>query len=162
MLKHSSRIALVASAAMGLALLTGCAVSVPLQPTEVSNQAKAFAAPASGKAGIYVYRQDVNLDQTLKKDVYIDGICLGQSAPGVFFYTEVEGDKTHSVATEGAFTPNEVEVYTESGKLYFFEQEMKFGILVASASINQVDERTGKEEVTRCQQAVPGTCSESY
>ena len=40
--------------------------------------------------------------------------------------------------------------------------EMKFGILVASASINQVDERTGKEEVTRCQQAVPGTCSESY
>ena len=158
MLKHLTLI----GAAVGLAILTGCTASVPTYSTEVANQSKEFISPTNEKAGIYVYRRAGYFGRAIKKDIYVDGVCLGETAPGVFFYTEVEGDKTHSVATEGAFTPNEVEVYTESGKLYFFEQEMKFGILVASASINQVDERTGKEEVTRCQQAIPGTCSESY
>ena len=37
--------------------------------------------------------KDFVAGKALKKDVWIDGKCIGESAPDVFFYTEVEGGK---------------------------------------------------------------------
>ena len=151
--------AILATAALGLAILTGCTASVPLHSTDVNNQSKQFAPPSEGKAGIYVFRDDEFVGSGLYKDIYIDGVCLGETAPGVFFYTEVEGNQNHVVATESEFSPNQTKVYTEAGKHYFFEQYIKFGVFVGGANIEQVDERIGKAKVTVCQQAIPGTCS---
>src|SRR4051812_22689161 len=85
-------------------LMTGCA-SVDMAAKEESAKAKAFAAPSQGMAGVYVYR-DSFAGKALKKDVWIDGKCLGQSAPDVFFYAEVEGGKKHKIDTESEFSPN--------------------------------------------------------
>lgn len=150
---------ILAGAALGLAIMTGCTASVPLQSTDVNNQTKQFAPPSEGKAGIYVFREDELIGSGLYKDVYIDGVCLGETAPGVFFYTEVEGNKDHIFATESEFSPNQTKVYTEAGKHYFFEQYIKFGVFVGGADIRQVDEQMGKAQVSICQQAIPGTCS---
>lgn len=150
---------ILASSALGLTILTGCTASVPLQPTEVTNQTQQFAPPSEGKAGIYVFRDDELAGSALYKDVYIDGVCLGETAPGVFFYTEVEGNQNHTISTESEFSPNDIEVYTDAGKHYFFEQSIKLGVFVGGANIEQVDERIGKAKVTVCQQAIPGTCS---
>lgn len=152
---------LVASIALVVAVvLTGCASRhVALQPTEVSNQSKQFAPPSEGKAGIYVYRDDSFFAAAYFKDTYIDDVCLGETSPGVFFYTEVEGNKTHTVGTESEFSPNEVSVFMKAGKHYFFEQYMRMGVFQAGANIKQVDETTGKLQVQKYVQAYPGICS---
>lgn len=82
--------------------LSGCA-SVPKVDSTISNQAKTFEAPKDGKAGIYIYRQDTMVGAALKKFVYVDGECIGETAPGVFFYHEVKGNEEHIVSTESEF-----------------------------------------------------------
>lgn len=91
-------------------------------------------------------------------DTYVDGVCLGETSPGVFFYTEVEGNKTHTVSTESEFSPNEVSVYMKAGNHYFFEQYMRMGVFRAGANIKQVAETTGKIQVQKYAQAYPGIC----
>lgn len=68
---------------MAVLLVVGCA-SVPMQDVKTSGQAKAFNAPTNGNAGLYVYR-DTALGSALKKDVWVDGECLGETAPKMFF-----------------------------------------------------------------------------
>ena len=162
MLKSHTHSAILACAVLILAILTGCAptpVTVPLTSSESSIKAKEFATPSEGKAGIYVYRRDSYLGRTFTKDVYIDGICLGQTAPNVFFYIEVEGNKTHTIANEKGSSPDQTEFYVEAGKNYFFEQFMKMTISEDVMIIRQVDEYMAKPRITNCQQAIPGTCS---
>ena len=144
---------------LGLTVFTGCTASVPLHSTDVNNQSKQFAPPSEGKAGIYVFRDDEFVGSGLYKDIYIDGVCLGETAPGVFFYTEVEGNQNHVVATESEFSPNQTKVFTEAGKNYFFEQFVTWGVFVYGADIRQVTEAEGKQMVQSYQQAIPGTCS---
>jgi hypothetical protein len=74
-----------------IVLMTGCA-SVDMAPKAESSKAKEFAMPTQGKSGVYIYR-DSFVGKALKKDIWIDGKCVGESAPDVFFYTEVDGDK---------------------------------------------------------------------
>lgn len=155
MLKHLTLI----GAAVGLAILTGCTASVPLSSVDTEAQTKEFKAPSAGKAGIYIFRKDEIAGSALYKDVYIDGVCVGETAPGVFFYKEVAGDRQHTIATESEFSPNDITVYTEAGKNYFFEQLIKMGFFVGGANIRQVDETMGKAMVTISRQAIPGTCS---
>ena len=145
-----------------LAITTGCTptpITVPLASSESSIKAKEFATPSDGKAGIYVYRRDSYLGRSFTKDVYIDGICLGQTAPNVFFYIEVEGNKTHTIANGKGSALDQTEFYTEAGKNYFFEQFMKMTMLEDVVIIRQVDEYMAKPRIINCQQAIPGTCS---
>lgn len=85
-----------------LALFTGCA-SVKMESKEASDKAKQFAQPQSGMAGLYTYR-DSFVGKALKKDLWVDGKCIGESAPDVFFYTQVTGGK-HVVSTESEVFP---------------------------------------------------------
>ncbi|EPR4991599.1 DUF2846 domain-containing protein [Vibrio navarrensis] len=141
-----------------LAVLSGCA-SVPTADKEATNQAKQFAAPTEGKAGVYVYRIDTPIGAALKKDVRIDGECIGETAAGVFFYHEVDGNKDHIVSTESEFSPNELSLYTEQGRLYFVQQYIKMGAFVGGADVVLVDESLGKQEVLKTDMAIKGNCS---
>jgi len=58
-------------------LFAGCA-SVPMESKENDKQLKAFAPPAEGKAGIYIYRPNLwDLSKFVGKDIWINGLCLG-------------------------------------------------------------------------------------
>lgn len=154
--------AVLVSLVSAFAFITGCAptpVTVPLASSESSIKAKEFTTPSEGKAGIYVYRRDSYLGRSFTKDVYIDGICLGQTAPNVFFYIEVEGNKTHTIANDKGSALDQTEFYTEAGKNYFFEQFMKMTMFEDVVIIRQVDEYMAKPRIINCQQAIPGTCS---
>ena len=140
------------------ALLSGCA-SVEMESVEKSNLAKKFNAPSPNKAGVYVYREDSHFGAALKKDVYIDSKCVGETAKGVFFYHEVDGDKEHNVSTESEFSPNALMVKMKSGMHYFFEQVIKFGFFVGGADLEQKDEATGKSALAELGMAKKGTCS---
>lgn len=148
----------VSLAVLGVSLLSGCA-SVPMESTEKSDEVKKFAAPSNGKAGLYIYRSGI-VGSALKKDIWVNDKCVGESASNVFFYNEVPGDAEHKVSTESEFSPNDLFVKTASGKNYFVQQYIKMGVFVGGAGLELVDEEQGKAEVAKLQLAKSGTCSQ--
>lgn len=138
-------------------LMTGCA-SVNMATKEDSAKAKEFRQPNSNNAGIYIYRNSF-VGKALKKNIWIDGKCIGESAPDVFFYSEVEGGKTHKFDTESEFSPNTLEVMVDAGKNYFLRQFIKMGVFVGGAGLEQVSEEKGKADIATLEMAAPGKCS---
>jgi hypothetical protein len=137
--------------------LSGCA-SVPTVDSAVSNQTKSFEAPKEGNSGIYIYREDSIVGAALKKYVYVDGECIGETAPGVFFYHEVKGNEDHKLSTESEFSENHLTIFTEEGRNYFVNQYIKVGVFVGGAGLELVDESKGKKEVLKVDMAVKGNC----
>ncbi|WP_395318476.1 DUF2846 domain-containing protein [Variovorax sp. UC74_104] len=147
----------IAVIALMSVLFTGCA-SVKMESAEASAQAKKFSPPSPGNSGLYVYR-DSFVGKALKKDIWVDGKCLGESAPDVFFRTEVAGGKEHEIATESEFSPNTLKLMFETGKNYFVRQYIKMGAFVGGANLEVMPEAEGKKAVTALGLAAPGTCS---
>jgi Protein of unknown function (DUF2846) len=153
-MKINHRLAMLALSAF---VLTGCA-SVNMASKEESDKAKQFSAPSAGKSGLYVYR-DSFVGKALKKDIWVDGKCLGESAADVFFYTQVDGGKPHKIETESEFSPNALEVFMEAGKNYFIRQYIKFGAFVGGADLELIQEEQGKAALAKLSLAQQGTCS---
>ncbi len=151
MLKKIMLIALVST------LFAGCA-SVPMEGIEKTTEAQKFNPPSEGNSGLYIYRSG-SVGGSLKKDVWVDGKCIGETAPNVFFYEEVEGDKEHKISTESEFSPNDLIIKAKSGMLYFIRQYIKMGVFVGGAGLEIVDEESGKEAVRDLKLATKGTCS---
>lgn len=141
----------------GTLVISGCA-SVEMASEAESARAKEFNPPSQGNAGVYVYR-DSFVGKALKKDVWIDGECIGETAPDVFFYTEVEGGKTYKLDTESEFSPNTLELMLAAGKNYFIRQFIKMGVFVGGAGLEQVPEEQGRIAVSKLDMAKPGKCS---
>lgn len=138
-------------------IFTGCA-SVNMAPRAASDNAKKFAPPSQDKAGVYIYRNNF-VGKALKRDIWIDGNCVGRSAPDVFFHTEVAGGMTHKIATESEFSPNILELVLESGKNYFVRQYIKMGFIVGGSDLEQVSESQGKADIIKLEMAQGGECS---
>ena len=136
--------------------LPGCA-TVPVQSPEITAAAKEFAPPPPDRAGLYIYRSTFG-GQALKKDIWINGECVGQSANNVFFYREVPGDADHTIATESEFSPNELNVTVQSGMNYFIEQYIKMGLFVGGAGLQIIDPETAKKIIAKLDMAVGGDC----
>jgi alpha-mannosidase len=143
--------------AVTVLLTTGC-TSVPMESKEKSELAKQYNSPSEGKAGLYVYRSG-SFGGALKKDVWLNGKCVGETAPNMFFYDEIEGNTEHKISTESEFSPNDLLVKTESGKNYFVSQYMKMGVFVGGAGVELVDEEKGKKQVSKLDMAIKGKCS---
>ena len=139
-------------------LASGCA-SVPLELPQNTARAKGFDAPPDGFSGLYIYR-DSALGTALKKDLWVDGECLGETAPNVFFYKEVSGDQEHKISTESEFSPNDLILRAESGKNHFVRQYIKMGAFVGGAGLEVVDEGKGKSAVSKLNLAISGSCSQ--
>lgn len=139
-------------------LCTGCA-TVPMESKDVSTKYKTFNPPSSGNAGLFIYR-GAGVGTALKKDIWVDGKCIGESAPHVFFYDEVTGTQEHKISTESEFSPNELILKTEAGKNYFLKQYIKIGVFVGGANIEVVSEDEGKKAISQLDMAVKGTCSQ--
>lgn len=140
-----------------IVLATGCA-SIEMASKPESTKAKEFSPPEAGNAGVYVYR-DSKLGMALKKNIWINSKCIGESAPDVFFYAQVEGGKKHKIETESEFSPNALELFLESGKNYFIRQFIKLGVFVGGADLEQVAEEQGKQDVAKLELAMSGKCS---
>lgn len=144
-------------AALAVSVFAGCA-SVPMGPKEVGDKLKAFNPPSSGNAGLYIYRSGV-LGAALKKDIWVDDQCVGESAPNVFFYHEVKGDQEHNISTESEFSPNSISLSAKSGQNYFVKQYIKLGVFVGGANVEVVEAEDGKKDIADLGLAVKGTCS---
>lgn len=138
-------------------LISGC-TSVPMESKEKSELAKQFNSPPEGKAGLYVYRSG-SFGGALKKNVWLNGKCIGETAPNMFFYEEVNSGSEQKISTESEFSPNYLIVKTENGKNYFISQYIKMGVFVGGAGVEMVDEKKGKKEISKLEMAIKGKCS---
>ena len=138
-------------------LAAGCA-SVPLETAQINKVAKQFDPPSDGKAGLYIYRNTF-YGGAAHTDVMVDGYCIGSSAPYVFFYEEVEGDKSHKVSTEPEFSPNDLLIKVKSGMNYFFQQYLR---MIGGTGVDLVDEEQGKEEVSKLDMAAKVGCGRMH
>lgn len=141
-----------------LTFFVGCA-SIPMESREKSDSAKKFSSPTEGSSGLYIYRSGV-FGGALKKDVWVDGECVGETAPNIFFYTEVKGGEDHKISTESEFSPNHLTLKTESGKNYFIKQYIKLGVFVGGANVKVVDENKAKRKILKLKLAKKGICSQ--
>ncbi len=130
-------------AVISILLLTGCG-SVSLVSNSESDQAKKFLPPSPGKSGIYIYRQNRFIGGGVRRGLWIDNECIGRTKNAIFYYHEVDGDKEHNISTEGEFEPYTIVIYTESGKLYFVEQKIVFGLVIGGSEIEVIDEKQAK------------------
>jgi len=137
-------------AAVLVALVSGCA-SVPMASLEEDAARKEFNAPTDGKAGLYIYRNS-NFGSAVKKNIYVDQQFIGQTAPMVYHYVELD-EGEHIVTTESEFGNNDILLKAESGVNYFVRAFMKMGLMVAGADIEEVDEAEGKKGVMACKLA---------
>lgn len=139
-------------------LMSGCASVSTVSEGETST-AKEFQPPTEGSAGVYIYRTKYAPGGALKKDIWIDGACIGETAPGVFFYHEVHGNKEHTLSTESEFSPNDLIVYTKNGEQYFVKQYIKMGAFVGGANLELMDAAEAKEDILSLKMATKGNCS---
>lgn len=143
--------------AIAASLFSGCA-SVPMASKEKSDEAKKFAPPAEGHAGLYIYRAS-GAGTALKKDVWVNDECIGETAPNMFFYQQVKGGTQHKVSTESEFSPNDLIVNTKKGENYFLKQYIKMGVFVVGAKLKLMDQTKGKKEISKLEMAIKGSCS---
>lgn len=150
---------LKSSALIAALLLSGCA-SVEMAPKADSAKAKNFSAPTNGNAGVYIYRNGF-LGKALKRNLWINGECIGESAPDTFFYTQVPGNKAYELATESEFSPNTLGVSLDANKNYFFRQYIKMGLIVGGSDLEVIPEEQGKQDISKLEMAQGGKCSGS-
>lgn len=143
-----------------LILGAGCS-SVPTEGEKETALAKSIPQPAEGKSGIYIYRYGF-LGGALKKDLWVNGECIGESAPNVFFYHEVEGGREHQVSTESEFSPNHLMLTADVGNNYFIKQYIKLGAFVGGADLQLVPYKIGSETIQELDLAQKGNCSSSF
>ncbi len=147
----------IAFVVLASGILSGCA-TVPMADKEVSSKAKTFEAPPAGKAGLYIYRNST-LGGALKKDVRVNGKCIGETAPNMFFYELVNANEEQNISTESEFSPNDLKIKTEAGKNYFIRQYIKLGVFVGGAGLEQVSDSQGKADISGLSMALQGKCS---
>ena len=132
------------------AYLTGCA-TVPMATEEQDLARKEFTSPEQDSAGLYIYRNST-LGGALKKNVYIDGDFIGETAPMTYFYLAIKPG-VHMLSTESEFSDNSLELDAESGQNYFVRQYIKLGLFVGGADFELVSEEEGKQGVLECKLA---------
>ena len=88
----------------------------------------------------------------------VDGECIGETSPNVFFYHEVPGGGEVEISTESEFSPNLLSVQTEAGSHHFVQQYIKIGVFVGGAGLRLVGEEKGREAVRELGMATKGTC----
>lgn len=133
-------------------VMMGCASVATVDPQH-ARLVETLSTPDYGKAVIFVYRSNTMNGAALKRDLWINGECLGESARGVFFFKQVDGDKTHTVSTENMQEPTHLQVAVEAGKKYYFEQTA--GVFT---TLRQVGEAEGAYAVKTSTAAKMGNC----
>ena len=141
---------MMCTAALGIALLSGCA-SVPMESPEKDKELKTFAAPPEDKSGLYIFR-DSSFGAALKKTVTLDGKVIGETAPNTYLYRQISPGR-HTLGTESEFSDNILTVNAEAGKNLYVRQLIKLGVFVGGADLELVSESEGKQGVNETELA---------
>lgn len=97
--------------------------------------------------GSIIYRNSWG-GRALKKNLYIDDHFIGESAPDVFFYKQLNAGQ-HKISTESEFSNNDLTINTLAGKNYYIRQYMKLGVFVGGANLEEMSEKQAQEDIKK-------------
>jgi Protein of unknown function (DUF2846) len=138
--------------AFALLFLAACA-TVPKAPPERDLAAKQFAAPARGKAALYVFRNE-SLGSAVRMSLLLDGAVLGDTAAKTFHWVNLAPGK-HTLVGK-AENESVLEFTAAPGQNLFVWQEVKMGFGSARNQLELVDEERGRAGVAECELAEAG------
>lgn len=133
-------------AALAASMLAACA-SVPMASQDADARAKAFVAPSSGEANLYIYR-DQTVGSAIKMPLLLDNASIGDTGPHTYAFRQV-GPGSHTV-TSKAEKDASLQFTAEPGKTYYVHQQVKMGVWAARTGLELVDEATGQQAVKDC------------
>ena len=136
---------LVASAIL---LLCGCSSfkSVLYTSPDRDAEAKQFR-PEAARATLYVVRDQMYLGDELL-EVVVNEDSLAWTKGMTYFVTRVAPGR--SVVTARGEKHVSLDVYTEPGRLYFVQIEVRPSVSTLHATLRLVDDSTGREAVSSC------------
>jgi hypothetical protein len=137
-------------AALGIAVLSGCA-SVPMDTPTADAEMKTFSAPPADQAGLYIYR-DSFAGQGLKKTVKIDGEVIGETANRTYFYRLISPG-SRVIATESEFSDNAITLQALAGQNYYVRQSIKMGVFVGGAKLEVMPQAVAQAHLQKCELA---------
>ncbi len=103
--------------------------------------------PPSDKAVVYLIRPSM-LGQLINTKVEIDGQYVGKTKGKQYLYTILDPG-AHTI-TSIAENTSEVPIELEAGQQYFFEQEIKMGVLKARNELVRIDEADARIKIQKC------------
>ena len=137
-------------------LLAGCVSNAPAPATQAMSSATATTAQlASGKAGLYVYRD--GMATTIDNNITLDGQCLGQSKKGGYFFIELPAGK-HKLETIALFKQNVVDLDMQAGKNYYVRHYLQFHMVASYPSLEVMSEDKARSAVAKLKQLENGNC----
>jgi hypothetical protein len=146
-----NKMLLVCLALIGIWCFSGCA-RVPMASKEADLAAKEFKAPTNGKAGVYIYRNEI-MGAAIRMRLAIDEQPLGRTAKKTYHYVELTpGNHTIKGTAEN---DSVLDVNLSANKLHYIWQEVKMGFLYARNKLQLVDEEKGQKGVLESKLALP-------
>lgn len=106
-----------------------------------------FVSPPADRAAVYILRPAL-VGKLLNFKVEMDGQLVGKTKGKQYFYFFVEPGNHTLVSI--AENKSELPIVMEAGKTYFFEQEVKMGIVKARNNLVRIDEVDAKIKVQKC------------
>lgn len=129
--------------------LSGCSSRIVMQSFNNEEKVKEFSPPPEGWSGLYIFRKKTFFGQALKKNIYIDGQYIGESASCSFFYRLVKPGE-HLVQTESEFSENGLNYIAKEGHNHFIQQYVRVGVFVGGANLEETTEENAKKMIMPC------------
>jgi hypothetical protein len=142
-------ILLACTAVFSVWLLSGC--TVPMAVKELDLTAKEFKAPTNGKAGIYIYRNEI-FGAAMKMDVFVDNYLIGSTVAKIYHYVEVSPG--YHIIKGNAENNSYVGFDFLANKLYYIWQEVRMGLIDWRNELHLIDEVQGQKGVLESKLAV--------
>jgi len=103
--------------------------------------------PDSGKALVYIVRASIYAFAVPMR-IDVDSFQVGWLPTKAFLYTILDAGKHNfSSRSENEF---HLQVWLESGKVYYIEEDAKMGWVYARTKLKLISEELGKKELSKC------------
>ncbi len=122
------------------ALAAGCATG-----PKYAEVAKSIPAPQAGEGRIYFFRSSSMLGAAIQPDIRLNGVVVGSSKPGGFFYVDrPAGTYLGAASTE---TEKTLSLVLAAGETKYVRTSPSFGVLVGRINLELEDPQKAQAEI---------------
>ena len=123
-------------------LLSACSATGP----QYSEVASSIPTLKSGDGRIYFFRSSSMMGAAIQPEIRLDGVVVGKSQPGSFFYV----DRPAGVYSATATTEVEARITVDlkAGETQYISSSIGFGVLVGRVNFSLQPEITARSEMS--------------
>ncbi len=127
-------------AAVAAVLLAGCASGV-----KHSEMASSIPSLQAGQGRIYFFRNSSMVGAAVQPEIRLNGVVVGQSQPGGFFYVDrPAGNYTAAASTE---TEKTLSLSLQAGETKYVRSSVSFGLVVGRVVLDLETPEKARAEI---------------